>query len=64
MTFIIFGCILDTDLILVSILTNSRSLILKKNKISHVTSTFDLQSQGHADNVVTFFSFGCILDID
>ena len=33
MTFVIFGCIHDTDLILVLILTNSRSVITKKNKL-------------------------------
>ena len=33
MTFVIFGCIHDTDLILVSILTNSRSVISKKTKL-------------------------------
>ena len=33
MTFVIFGCIHDTDLILVLILTNSRSVISKKTKL-------------------------------
>ena len=33
MTFVIFGCIHDTDLILVSILTNSRSVISNKPKL-------------------------------
>ena len=33
MTFVIFGCIHDTDLILVLILTNSRSVISNKPKL-------------------------------
>ena len=33
MTFVIFGCIHETDLILVSILTNSRSVISKQTKL-------------------------------
>ena len=33
MTFVIFGCIHDTDVILVSILTNSRSVISNKLKL-------------------------------
>ena len=33
MTFVIFGCIHDTDIILVSILTKSRSVISNKPKL-------------------------------
>ena len=64
MTFVIFGCIHDTDLILVSILTNSRSVISNKLKINHMTLTVDLQNQGQVDYCTTFFIFGCIYDID
>ena len=64
MTFLIFGCIHDTDIILVSILTKSRSVISKKNKISYMTLTVDLQSQCQADYFMTFFISGCIYDID
>ena len=57
MTFVIFGCIHDTDLILVSILTNSRSVISNKPKINHMTLTVDLQNQGQVDYCMTFFIF-------
>ena len=57
MTFVIFGCIHDTDLILVSILTNSRSVISEKNKIIHMTLTVDLQIQGQVDLLYDLLHF-------
>ena len=64
MTFVIFGCIHDTDLILVLILTKSRSVISKKTQIIQMTLTVDLQIQGQVYYCMTFFIFGCIYDID
>ena len=64
MTFPIFGCIHDTNIILGSILTKSRSVISNKPKISYMTLTVDLQSQGRGDYFMTFFIFCCIYDTD
>ena len=48
-TFVIFGCIHDKDLILVSILTNSRSVISNKPKLIYMTLTVDLQIEGQVE---------------
>ena len=63
-TFLISGCIHDKNLILVSILTESRSIIPKKNKVSHMTLTIDLENQGQTSFLVTFLISGCIHDIN
>ena len=65
MTFVIFDCIYDTDLILVSILAKSRSMISKKTKINYyMTLTVDLQIQGQVDYCMSFFIFDCMYDKD
>ena len=51
MTFLISGCKHDTKLILVSILTFSRSGILNMWKKNHVTLTVDLGTQGHTHSL-------------
>ena len=51
MTFLISGCKHDTNSILVSILTFSRSRITKMWEKYHVTSTVDLKTQGHTHSL-------------
>ena len=48
MTFRISGCKHHTDMIFVSILTNSRPRMSKMVKIIYVSLMFDLETQGYA----------------